>query len=209
MLKPEKLAQTADLDKLQQFVTDTVLPLPPLVLPNDLPGWVIQSLTGKYNSSWARPAVVVNGTIRYDETTAAKDYVPLGDYNRWTQLGVGYVREFIEEMEQLGFTPRRARFLKLAAGVTTPMVRSAPTWCYCCHLTVPIRTPGGNCTMASITGELVNLVADGSAWVTSNRCAHLMSNAGDSDSILLVMDVWDRLAKTQHHHFGDGWKHRF
>lgn len=197
----EKIPFTVDVEQLQKFYAAQVKPLPPMMSNTYWGGWSIMSPSGDYKDGWQSGHKCFSGSMGeavWDVEKAHKlGFRPRMEHKVPTQLCTGYVLQVVQQIAQLGFNPRRARWSLLTAGGMSALHQDFLSDDCAVRLHIPIITNPG-CVFVS-RGEEEHIPADGSIYLVKVNCMHQVINRGREDRVHIIMDVWDSQWVSQHH----------
>lgn len=200
----ELLPLKIDTARLRAQFEAQVLPLEPVVRSPAFAGWSVQSLDGTYQSGLETGFLPNNGPGNRGPTwrprTAEEETLPtMQDFARETSICTGYVREILQQLDELGLHPRRTRFLRVAP-------RSESSWhvdgqpdVYSVRLHIPVIT-NRNCFFC-YEDESFHMAADGNAYLVKVNRRHAVRNASDEFRYHLVANIWDRRGFTRFHRY--------
>lgn len=184
----EKIPLSVNIQKLQGFLSDTVMQIGDPVCPiaKGYGGWSITSDTGHWYDGWRE----------------AKQKVKLPEeYNKPTELYVGYMKELIDQIKDLGFLPTKVRISCLPAGGKSSIHRDYPADYFRARLHIPILTNDQNCHIIYNNNESenirINMKADGSAYMFWVNLKHQYINESKENRYHLIMDCRDSKGITE------------
>ena len=184
------IATNFDIEKLVEHLKSVVLPLDPQMQAPAFGGWSVLSSNRNYRDGWHRGHVLIKRDTRIEDLTKNLEQLgakPCSEYIYPTEICSGYLLEVIDSIKARGFSPRRARIIKLCARSSSAWHRDAPDGFPLVRLHVPIIT-NPECFF-EIEGDRCHLAADGSSYLIRVNRVHRVVNGGDSDRYHLVMDV--------------------
>ena len=121
------------------------------------------------------------------------------NYDKKTKLCVGEVDRVITLIEDLGLTPRRARYTILKAGGKSSVHNDSKRGEYAARLHIPLIT-NDKCKHRIFDGEKiideVYLPADGSVYVMKVNMQHQIINESEIDRWHLLCSVYDQTGYT-------------
>ena len=204
MNKLEQL--TVDIEKLRQEVKESVFTLGDQVIQgeeyetpkyNGFGGWSLMSRNGDYRDGWE--------AIQTEAGTSLENMLPTPElimkahkhfniahsleHDKPTQGYVGYIREVIDTLKDMGLTPRRARITCLKAGCKSLVHKDADTTEYMARLHIPLWT-NKKCVHIC-DGTSLNMKADGHPYIIWANLWHQIRNDSDEDRYHILMDVYD------------------
>lgn len=189
-----------DIEKLRQHLREHVLKLEATYQSQAFGGWSVLSSDGTIQDGWQKGHLGMKQTMTKEELVqlmSSTYHKPLAEYVVPTEICHGYLLEIIEKIKSLGLSPRRARIIKLAAGLESVWHRDSPENTYAVRLHVPIIT-NPHCFFETET-ERAHLTADGSAYFLHVNRMHRVVNGGTEDRYHLVMNIVDKNGVTKHH----------
>jgi len=202
----EKLNFKVDLDLLRQAVKDHVFPLGDQVIQGEeyetpqyhgFGGWTITSRTGDWHDGWetfqTEQGEVLEKFLPTPELIAkALKYFNMAhslEHDKPTQAYVGEIRKVVEQITELGLTPRRVRVSCLKAGCKSLVHKDADTSEYMARIHIPLWTDEKAVFIAD--GKHLHMPADGSAYMVWVNIWHQIRNDSDIDRYHLIMDAYD------------------
>jgi len=202
----EKLNFKVDLDLLRQAVTEHVFPLGDQVVQGkeyETPqyrgfgGWTITSRTGDWRDGWE--------TFQTEQGEVLEKFLPTPEliakslkyfnmahsleHDKPTPAYVGEIRKVVEQISELGLTPRRVRVACLKAGCKSLVHKDADTSEYMARIHIPLWTDLKAVFIAD--GEHLHMPADGSAYMVWVNVWHQIRNDSEVDRYHLIMDAYD------------------
>ena len=111
------------------------------------------------------------------------------EHDKPTQGYVGYIREVIDTLKDMGLTPRRARITCLKAHCKSLVHKDADNDEYMARLHIPLWT-NDKCVHIC-EGTNLNMKADGRPYVIWTNLWHQIRNDSDEDRFHILMDVYD------------------
>jgi len=195
-----KLDIDIDIDKLRHQFVNEVMPLGDPIIQGEtygskFGGWGV--LTG--DGDWKNG--MVSGQLAFGDDgydfKAAHDHNIHHEFNykHKTEICTGYIEKIIDQIDDMGLHPRRARFTVLQSGGESTIHTDALPGKYALRLHIPLIT-NEDCVHIvydeddNVIDE-VNLKADGSAYVMWVNNRHQIKNNSDKDRYHLLMSVWD------------------
>lgn len=174
---------------------------------NGFGGWSLQSQTGSWRDGFE--------FFQNEEGTTLEDvffpknannYTTLKyfnithsmNYNRPTEACVGEIKQVLDQIESLGFYPRRARVTCLRAGSKSLVHRDGPKQEYMARIHIPLITNKD----AVFISDGINLHMEaGKAYIVWVNDWHQIRNDSDQDRYHIIMDAYDTkyLTKTFHY----------
>jgi len=186
----QSLATDFDIEKLVKHLKSVVFPLDPQMQAPAFGGWSVLSSNQNYRDGWHRGHVLINKDTRIEDLTKNLKQLgakPWSEYVYPTEICSGYLLEVIDSIKAKGFSPRRARIIKLCARSASAWHRDAPDDFPLVRLHVPIIT-NPECFFEIETGRC-HLAADGNSYLIRVNRIHRVVNGGETDRYHLVMDV--------------------
>lgn len=193
----EPLDLKLDIEKLKSWVEKTVLPLPPAMEGRGWGGWSVTSVTGSYRDGWypktpEDEAKFVDGVLTYRDGFYESDNQP-------TEICVGYIKEVIKTLEDLGLCPRRIRLTFLRPGVISGTHQDINPHMenYNVRLHIPIIT--NPMSVFCTTEGCLHLPADGNGYFVRVNQPHYIKNEGERERYHLIMNVRDTKKASKEH----------
>lgn len=204
----EKLDYKVDIDRLRKEVEDNVFTLGSQVIQGEefetpqyrgFGGWSLLTRTGDWHDGWE--------VYHSDDKETNDLFFPNGQYNykamkflnvahdsglehdKPTPGCVGYIAEVLNDLEELGFYPRRARVSCLQAHSKSLVHRDAVTDNYMARIHIPLITNEKCIHMCD--GENLHMPADGSVYMIWVNVWHQIRNDSDEDRYHIIMDAYD------------------
>lgn len=204
----EKLDYKVDIDRLRKEVEDNVFTLGSQVIQGEefetpqyrgFGGWSLLTRTGDWHDGWE--------VYHSDDKETNDLFFPNGQYNykamkflnvahdsglehdKPTPGCVGYIAEVINDLEELGFYPRRARVSCLQAHSKSLVHRDAVTDNYMARIHIPLITNEKCIHMCD--GQNLHMPADGSVYMIWVNVWHQIRNDSDEDRYHIIMDAYD------------------
>lgn len=196
----EVLPTAFDIKKLQEHLKNVVIPLPPVMLDASFGGWSVLSSTGHYKDGWHKGHLVAENNQNLEEFRQKLTDIgaqPVAEYNKPTEVCVGYLKEVMDHITQLGLEPKRARIIKLSKGLSCPWHRDTPDHIYAARLHIPIVT-NSECFFETET-ERDHMPANGNCYFARVNRIHRVVNGGDQNRYHVVMDITDRTGVSKYH----------
>lgn len=213
----EKLDYKVDIDRLRKEIIDNVFTLGKEKMQGEkyeneeykgFGGYSLQTLTGDWQDGWevfhtgdkeTTEVMFPNGGVNYK----ALKYLGVAhsfEHNKPTQACVGYIKEVLDDLENMGFYPRRARVSCLKAHCKSTVHRDSNGEQYFVRIHIPIIT-NKKCTHAA-EGTTLHMPADGSVYIMWVNNWHQIRNDSDEDRYHIIMDAWDTKGVTQQFKYG-------
>lgn len=156
-------------------------------------GWSLQSDTGDWRRGFEPGAAYTRPTPDdgYEHAVAPHHY-----WKR-TEACFGIYEEVLDELEDKGFHPHRARITVIRAGDSMFWHQDEEVDNYCVRLHIPIIT-NKDCAY-EVKGEgHVHMEADGHAYLVDAATMHRAWNRGENDRVHFLADVWDTQGWSEH-----------
>jgi hypothetical protein len=204
----EKLEYKVDIERLRKEVQDKVFSLGPQVIQGEdyeteqyrgFGGWSLLTRTGDWHDGWE--------VYHSDDKETNDLFFPNGQYNykamkflnvahdsglehdKPTPGCVGYISEVLNDLEQLGFYPRRARVSCLQAHSKSLVHKDSETNNYMARIHIPLIT-NEKCVHIC-DGQSLHMPADGSVYILWVNMWHQIRNDSDEDRHHIIMDAYD------------------
>lgn len=204
----EKLDYKVDIDRLRKEVEDKVFSLGPQVIQGEdyeteqyrgFGGWSLLTRTGDWHDGWE--------VYHSDDKETNDLFFPNGQYNykamkflnvahdsglehdKPTPACVGYIAEVLNDLEQLGFYPRRARVSCLQAHSKSLVHKDSASNNYMARIHIPLVT-NEKCVHIC-DGQNLHMPADGSVYILWVNVWHQIRNDSDEDRYHIIMDAYD------------------
>ncbi len=190
----KKIHTNFDIKKLREHIENHVLSLEPVHQSAAFGGWSVLSSNSSYKDGWHSGHLGLQKEQSKEEILSSIKSAGgkrSTEYCYPTEICHGYLEEVINRIKEMGFEPRRARIIKLAAGLSSVWHRDAPDNIPCVRLHVPIFTNPG-CFFEIENGK-DHMTADGSSFLVRVNRMHRVYNEGTEDRFHLIMDVNDTL----------------
>ena len=206
-LHPEIVDLRLDVSKLQEHFHKHVLSVKPTMQTPAFGGWSVWSSTGEVSDGWGQGHLSFSenrGRVRTDFVKMASEgLVSTEYYNRPTSICSGYLKEVMEQIEERGLNPRRARITMVPPSGSTDMHRDGAPEFYSVRLHVPIIT-NPDCFFEYENGPKFHMKSDGSGLLVRVNQRHRACNLGESPRYHLIMDVFDFSGVTTAHRWNPG-----
>jgi fatty-acid desaturase len=201
-----------DHDKLVADVKKYVFPLGQKVIQGEeyetpayhgFGGWSLTSRTGDWQDGW--------DFFQNDEGEAMETYFPKNDnnykslkffniamsteHNNPTQGYQGEIARVLDQIAEMGLTPRRARVTCLKAGAKSLVHKDADDNEYMARIHIPLIT-NLECTFTA-DGETLYM-EPGNVYMVWVNIWHQIRNDSDQDRYHLIMDAYDTKHITEH-----------
>lgn len=204
----EKLEYKVDIDRLRKEVEDNVFSLGSKVIQGEdyeteqyrgFGGWSLLTRTGDWHDGWE--------VYHSDDKETNDIFFPNGQYNykamkflnvahdsglehdKPTPACVGYIAEVLNDLDQLGFMPRRARVTCLQSHSKSLVHKDAATTNYMARIHIPLYT-NKKC-IHICNGYNLHMPADGSVYILWVNQWHQIRNDSDEDRYHIIMDAYD------------------
>ena len=184
----ERLSYNFDIDKLQDYLYNTVLKIGDPVCPTakGYGGWSVTSQTGDWKDGWRAKGQGVH---------------PPEKYNKPTPLYTGYIVEVLDCISQDGFEPTKVRISQLPPNGKSSIHRDYPPSMWRARLHIPILTNDKCChiiySMDLKEQTKYHMAADGSAYILWVNLKHQYFNLSDKYRYHVVIDVQDTKGITE------------
>lgn len=181
-----------------------IRPLTPVVRSPAVSGWSIQSADGDYRKGLEAGFLPNNGPGNRGPTWVPRkpeeaSLLTMQDFAKPTTICTGHFLDVLRQVEAMGFNPRRARILKLAAGTQSTWHVDGQPQTYSVRLHIPIIT-NRQCFF-NYENESFHMAADGGGYLVKVNRLHMIHNKSNEDRFHLVMNVWDQEHRTRFHHY--------
>jgi hypothetical protein len=205
-----------DHDKLIADVKKHVFPLGQQVIQGEeyetpayhgFGGWSLLSSTGDWQDGW--------DFFQNDEGMAMETFFPKNDnnykslkffnismsteHNKPTQGYQGEIANVLDQIRDLGLTPRRARVTCLKAGAKSLVHKDADDNEYMARIHIPLITNPA-CTFTA-DGETLYM-EPGNVYMVWVNIWHQIRNDSDQDRYHIIMDAYDTKKITEHFKYG-------
>lgn len=187
-----------DVGLLRDHIEKYVKPLEPIKQSSSFGGWSVLSADGTYKDGWHMGHVLIDKDAASEaiyDGLAKMGARPTSEYVYPTEICHGYMAEVIESIRSLNLNPRRARIIRLTAGLASSWHRDWPEHSRFVRLHVPIITNTG--CFFEVEGDREHLPATGQAYLLRVNRLHRVVNQGHDDRYHLVMDVDDENCECQ------------
>jgi hypothetical protein len=204
----EKLDYKVDIDRLRKEVEDNVFTLGPQVIQGEdyeteqyhgFGGWSLLTRTGDWHDGWevyhsddkeTNDLFFPNGQYNYK----AMKYLNVAhdsglEHDKPTPACVGYIKEVLDDLENLGFYPRRARVSCLQAHSKSLVHKDSSSNNYMARIHIPLIT-NKDCVHIC-DGQNLHMPADGSVYMVWVNVWHQIRNDSDQDRYHIIMDAYD------------------
>jgi len=212
----EKLDIKFDLEKLREEVKKSVFTLGDQVIQgeeyetpqyNGFGGWSLLSQSGDWRDGFeffqneqgtSLEEVFFPKNSNNYETLKYLGITHSMLYKIPTQACVGEIKKLLDEIESLGFYPRRARITCLKAGSKSLVHSDGPKQEYIARIHIPLWT---NKKSVFICDGINLHMEAGSAYIVWVNDWHQIRNDGDEDRYHIIMDAYDTKKITQTFHY--------
>lgn len=158
-------------------------------------GWSLQSRTGDYRDGWQMSKDSQTYTDEELKQLKQKGYGHPFEHKNYTDICTGYVRELIEQVDQMGFYPRRARITMSKHHTKSITHSDMPATQYGARIHIPIvshslvyhETEYGSFHMEPGNVYII--------WVNN---MHRIVNDSSIDRYHIIMDAYDTKHVTEH-----------
>lgn len=202
----EKLDYKVDIVRLRKEIEDNVFTLGQKRMQGEkyeneeykgFGGYSLQTLTGNWWDGWevfhtgddeTTKAIFPDGGVNFK----ALKYLGVAhsfEHNKPTQACVGYIKEVLDDLENLGFFPRRARVSCLKSHCKSTVHKDSNGEQYMARIHIPIITNKKCVHIAE--GTNLHMPADGSVYIMWVNNWHQIRNDSDEDRYHIIMDAWD------------------
>lgn len=200
----EKLSLNVDIASILESVGPLFKKYPSYQRSPAFGGWSIQSSNHSYTDGWAKVFTPYNGpNYKSPEWNPVTDYektlVCAQDYTKPTEFYTPPIEKLIEQLNSMGFYPRRARIIKLSAKSASIWHQDGSAKYYQVRLHIPLIT-NPLATFETDFGK-IHKPADGSAYLVKINRNHRVVNGGDEDRYHFVTNIWDTKHLTRYHKF--------
>ena len=196
----EVLPTQFDVTRLVQYLHEHVLHLEPMLQSEAFGGWSVLSSNRSYKDGWHQGHKTMKKDASLDEVRNGLKNMGAkrsSEYAYPTEIYTGYMKEVIENISSMGLNPRRARIIRLTAGLASSWHRDAPEHFDFVRLHIPIITNFG-CFFETESGR-DHMSANGQSYFVRVNRLHRVVNEGQTDRFHLVMDVYDQNGVSQYH----------
>lgn len=208
----EELDFKIDLERLRKDVREHVFTLGDQVVQGEeyetpqyhgFGGWSILSRNADWRDGWEVIQTHAGNTLEsffptQEMITKAYKYFNIAhslEYDKPTQGYVRYIREIIEQLKEMGLTPRRVRVTCLQPHSKSLVHKDAETTEYMARLHIPLWT--NNKCVFICQGEHLHM-KEGKATLVWTNLWHQIRNDSDEPRYHILMDVYDTKKITQH-----------
>jgi len=189
-----------DVARLRDHLQKHVVSLEPVMQSSSFGGWSVLSSDRSYQDGWFMGHKVIGRDTPAEELSKKLKELgakPATEYVYPTEICTDYLLEVIEEIRRMGFAPKRARIIRLTAGLASSWHRDCPEYRQFVRLHVPIITNPG--CFFETEEERAHMSANGQSYLVKVNRMHRVVNHGDTDRFHLVMDVVDHNHVSQFH----------
>ena len=184
----ERLTFSYNIQKLQDFLSNTVIPIGDPICPIELGfgGWSITSRDGTWQDGWRKS----------NETVDAPHI-----YNVPTELYIDYMKDVIEDINSKGLQPVKVRINNLPPHSKSSVHRDYPANDFRARLHIPLLTNEKCCHIlynnSGVEQVRTHMAADGSVYMFWANVKHQYINESDENRYHIIMDVTDTLGITE------------
>lgn len=184
----ERLSFTYNIQKLQGFLTDTVMSIGDPVCPIEpgFGGWSITSQTGSWQDGWRK------------ENEAVLDPIT---YSKPTELCIGYMKEVLDDIKSKGLQPTKVRINNLPPYSKSTVHRDYPANNFRARLHIPLLTNEQCCHIIYNNNDVeqtrIHMAANGSVYMFWANLKHQYINKSNENRYHVVMDVIDTKGITE------------
>ena len=200
----EKLDIQFDIEKLKQAVRDHVFTLGDQVVQGEeyetpqyhgFGGWSLLSRTADWRDGWE--------AIQNESGTSLEQMLPTQElilkankhfniahgleHDKPTQAYVGYIKEVIDTLKDMGLHPSRVRVTCLKAHCKSLVHKDADTTEYMARLHIPLWT-NPKCVHIC-NGDHLHMKADGHPYIIWANLWHQIRNDSDEDRYHILMEI--------------------
>lgn len=201
----EELNFEYDLERLRKDVREHVFTLGDQVVQGEdyetplyhgFGGWSILSRNADWRDGWEVIQTHAGNTLEsffptQEMITKAYKYFNIAhslEYDKPTQAYVRYIREVIEQLKDMGLTPRRVRVTCLKAHSKSLVHKDAETTEYMARLHLPLWS-NDKCVFVC-EGKHLHMKPGGAYIIWANQW-HQIRNDSDEDRYHILMDIYD------------------
>lgn len=202
----EKLNIKVDIEKLKQDVKENVFTLGDQVIQGEeyetpqyhgFGGWSLLSRLGDWRDGWE--------AIQAENGKSLESFLPTQEliikaykhfniahsleHDKPTQGHVGEISNVLNQLKEMGLSPRRARITCLKAGCKSLVHKDADTTEYMARIHIPLWT-NPKCVHIC-NGKTLHMPADGSVYMLWVNQWHQIRNDSDEDRYHIIMDAYD------------------
>lgn len=149
-------------------------------------GWALQSQDGDWRHGFEKGGYHEGET---GELTQWESIPQIQEYNKRTDACVGTFADIVDELEEKGFYPRRARITVFDPGQKTMWHRDAMPDMYSVRIHIPFIT-NLDCLFEVKDVSAVHMPADGHAHLVDVSTMHRAYNRGDTVRMHFLAQVW-------------------
>ena len=193
MIFYEKLRIKWNIDQLRHAVDTLHRFADPLQSTEAFGGWALQSDTG----DWHRGFEPGRSFTRPMEDDGIEHAKASHEYYIRTQACTGYWSDILDQLEEVGMHPHRARVTVLQPGQSMEWHQDAAADDYCVRLHIPIIT-NPDCAYEVQDAGFVHMPADGYAHLVDAAPMHRAWNAGSTPRVHFLAQVWDTTGVSEH-----------
>jgi hypothetical protein len=209
----EKLKIQFDIERLRADVKEHVFPLGDQVVQGEeyetpqyhgFGGWTLLSRTADWRDGWEAIQTETGTSLEQmlpTQELILKSHKHFGiahglEHDKPTQAYVGYIKEVIDTIKDMGLHPTRARVTCLKAGCKSLVHKDADSTEYMARLHIPLWT-NEKCVHIC-EGDHLHMESDGHPYIIWTNLWHQIRNDSDEDRYHLLMDVYDTNKITEH-----------
>jgi hypothetical protein len=202
----EKLDIKFDIERLKQEVRDSVFTLGDQVIQGEeyetpqyrgFGGWSLLSRSADWRGGWEAIQTEAGATLEqflptHELILKSHKHFNIAhslEHDKPTQAYVGYIREVIEQLKDMGLTPRRARVTCLKSGSKSLVHSDGDSSEYIARLHIPLWT-NEKCVHIC-EGQHLHMVADGHPYIIWANLWHQIRNDSTEDRYHIIMDIYD------------------
>ena len=183
----ERLPFSYNTQKLQGFLTDTVMSIGDPICPiaPGFGGWSITSKDGTWQNGWRKENEIVS--------------IP-EEYNQPTELCKGYIKEIVDDLTTKGLSPTKIRINNLPPNSRSTIHRDYSAGEFRARLHIPILTNTECCHIiySNNNKELSRIHMEaGNVYVFWVNLKHQYVNESDENRYHIVMDIKDTKGITE------------
>lgn len=209
----EKLNYKVDIEKLKKEVRESVFTLGDQVIQGEeyetpqyhgFGGWSLLSRHADYRDGWESVQTEIGFSLEHYLPTNELIYKAYKHFNiahslehdKPTQAYVGEIKKIIDDLKEMGLTPRRARVTCLKSHCKSLVHKDSDDNEYMVRLHIPLWT-NEKCVHIC-EGEHLHMPADGSVYLIWTNLWHQIRNDSDEDRYHIIIDVYDTKHITNH-----------
>ncbi len=170
-------------------------------------GWSLQAHPDDPNpihSGWPLGFIPYNGPDNHGPSwtprnSTEKSLLDVQGFSKPTHLCTPLFSNLLKKLEAAGFTPRRARIIRLPGNTTIKWHQDGSPRIYQMRIHIPLKT-NEHCAFESEFGR-VHMKADGGLYFVHINRPHRAINEGPEERYHFVVHAWDTKGVTQHHRY--------